>query len=114
MFQICFCATTKKWYGVSYFSPKSLNFDIFLCMSKYEPLWKYIKTKGTSLIKTATSATQKSGGAAAFKLSYDEIEKVLGFPIDHSFLTYKKELLDFGYKVGKISMKEKFVMFEKV
>jgi len=29
-------------------------------------------------------------------------------------LTYKKELLEFGYKVGKISMKEKFVMFEKV
>ena len=56
-------------------------------MSKYEPLWKYIKTKGTSLIKTATSATQKSGGAAAFKLSYEEIEMVLGFPIDHSFLT---------------------------
>lgn len=83
-------------------------------MSKYEPLWKYIKTKGTSLIKTATSAAQKSGGAAAFKLSYEEIEKVLGYPIDHSFLTYKKELLDFGYKVGKISMKEKFVMFEKM
>lgn len=83
-------------------------------MSKYEPLWKYIKAKGTSLIKAATSAAQKSGEAAAFKLSYEEIEKVLGFPIDHSFLTYKKELLDFGYKVGKISMKEKFVMFEKV
>ena len=83
-------------------------------MGKYEPLWKYIKAKGTSLIKTATSAARKSGGAAAFKLSYEEIEKVLGFPIDHSFLTYKKELLDFGYKVGKISMKEKFVMFEKV
>ena len=56
-------------------------------MSKYEPLWKYVKVKGASLI---------------------------GFSIDHSFLTYKKELLDFGYKVGKISMKKKFVMFEKV
>lgn len=43
-------------------------------MSKYEPLWKYIKIKGASLI---------------------------GFPIDYSFLTYKKELLEFGYKVGK-------------
>lgn len=79
-------------------------------MSKYEPLWKYVKVKGPALIKNA----QKSGEAATFKLSYEEIEKVLGFPIDHSFLTYKKELLDFGYKVGKISMKEKFVMFEKV
>ena len=27
-------------------------------------------------------------------------------PIDHSFLTYKKELIEYGYKVGKISMKE--------
>ena len=34
---------------------------------------------------------------------------MLGFSIDHSFLTYKKELADFGYKVGKISMKEQTV-----
>lgn len=71
----------------------------------------FFAVTGPALIKNA----QKFGEAAAtFKLSYEEIEKVLGFPIDHSFLTYKKELLEFGYKVGKISMKEKFVMFEKV
>ena len=34
-------------------------------------------------------------------------------PIDHSFLNFKKELTDYGYRVGKISMKEKSVSFEK-
>ena len=37
-----------------------------------------------------------------------------GLPIDHSFLTYKKELIEYGYKVGKISMKEQRVTFEKL
>ena len=37
-----------------------------------------------------------------------------GLSIDHSFLTYKKELIEYGYKVGKISMKEQKVMFEKL
>ena len=36
-----------------------------------------------------------------------------GTPIDHSFLTYKKELIEYGYKVGKISMKEQTVEFIK-
>lgn len=67
-------------------------------MSKYEPLWKWIKENGTD----------------SFKLSYAEIEKLLGFPVDHSFLTYKKELQEFGFKVGKISMKEQTVSFERV
>ena len=31
---------------------------------------------------------------------------VPGLPIDHSFLKYKKELMEYGYKVGKISMKD--------
>ena len=43
----------------------------------------------------------------------DEIEKIEGFPIDHSFLTFKKELSEYGFKVGKISLKEKTVAFEK-
>ena len=33
--------------------------------------------------------------------------------IDHSFLTYKKELIQYGYKVLKISMTEQTVAFEK-
>ncbi len=66
-------------------------------MSKYTILWKWIKENGTD----------------HFKLTYAEIEEIAGFPIDHSFLTYKKELLEYGYKVGKISMKEQTVSFEK-
>lgn len=66
-------------------------------MSKYDPLWKWISE---NLKETE-------------KLTYSQIEEILGFPIDHSFLTYKKELLEYGYKVGKISMKEKTVMIEK-
>lgn len=67
-------------------------------MSKYEPLWKYLeKNKKDS-----------------YKLSYEEIKNILGFDIDHSFLTYKKESREYGYEVGKISMKEKTVMFNKI
>lgn len=67
-------------------------------MSKYDPLWNWIKENGTD----------------SFKLTYAEIEKIAGLPINHSFLTYKKELLQYGYKVGKISMKDQTVAFEKV
>ena len=66
-------------------------------MSKYEPLWNWIKKNGTE----------------NFSLSFDEMEKIEGFPIDHSFLTFKKELSEYGFKVGKISLKEKAVAFEK-
>ncbi|MCQ2480338.1 MAG: hypothetical protein MJ120_06810, partial [Clostridia bacterium] len=66
-------------------------------MSKYDPLWKWIGENGTE----------------KFTLSYEKIEKITGFPIDHSFLKFKKELADYGYKVGKISMKEQTVAFEK-
>ncbi len=67
-------------------------------MSKYEPLWKYLK------------ANNKEN----YRLSYTEIKKILGFDIDHSFLTYKKELKDYGYEVSKISIKEKTVIFNKI
>lgn len=66
-------------------------------MSKYNELWKWIVTNNKD----------------DFKMSFEEIEKIIGFPIDHSFLTCKKELIDYGYKVAKISMKDKFVLFEK-
>ena len=46
-------------------------------MSKYDPLWKWIKENGTD----------------SFKLTWSEIEALSGVPIDHSFLNYKKELL---------------------
>ena len=67
-------------------------------MNKYEPLWKYLKDN-------------KKG---EYKLTYQEIENILGFPVDHSFLTYKKELNDYGYVVKKISMKEKCILFDKL
>jgi hypothetical protein len=38
----------------------------------------------------------------------------LGFEIDHSFLNYKKELTEYGYQVGKISLKGKTVIFNKI
>ena len=66
-------------------------------MSKYDPLWSYIK----------------ENGADKLTLSFAEIEKIAGLPIDHSFLTYKKELMDYGYQVGKASMKEQTVFFQK-
>ena len=66
-------------------------------MSKYEKLWKYIKDKKED----------------KYVLTYDKINEILGFPIDHSFLTYKKELVDYGYKVDKISIKEKVVYLSK-
>ena len=66
-------------------------------MSKYDPLWKWIAEQGTD----------------SFKLTWAEIEKITGVPIDHSFLSYKKELSAYGYRVGKISMKEQTVAFEK-
>ena len=67
-------------------------------MSKYELLWRYLKVSKKD----------------SYKLSYEEIKKILGFDIDHSFLTYKKESKEYGYEVGKISMKEKTVMFNKM
>ena len=65
-------------------------------MSKYDPLWTWIKDNGTD----------------SFLLTFDEIEKIAGIPIDHSFLNIKKELLNYGFKVGKISLKNKTVAFE--
>ena len=67
-------------------------------MSKYEPLWRYIKENKKD----------------EFKLTYEDIRSVLGFDIDHSFLKYKKELLEYGYEVVKISIKEKYVLIHKI
>lgn len=66
-------------------------------MSKYEPLWNYVKEQENDFI-----------------LNYEQVEKILGFPIDHSFLTFKKELTNYGWQVGKNSMKNKNVKFIKI
>lgn len=67
-------------------------------MSKYNPLWKYLKENNKE----------------SYKLSYAEIKNILGFDIDHSFLHYKKELQEYGYEVVKISLKDQTVIFNKI
>lgn len=64
-------------------------------MSKYAALWEAVRQSGQS----------------ALTLRFDEIAKILGFPIDHSFLNAKKELAAYGYCVGRISLKEQTVVF---
>lgn len=61
-----------------------------------------------------TTRKLKEWKKESYKITYEEIKNVLGFEIDHSFLSYKKELKDYGYEVGKISMKEKTVIFNKI
>ena len=60
-----------------------------------------------------TAKNMDSYRSKSFKLTFAEIEQIVGLPIDHSFLNYKKELLAYGYKVGKISMKKQTVTFER-
>jgi len=67
-------------------------------MSKYDTLWKHLQTDGRD----------------TFRMTFEEIKSVLGFDIDHSFLNFKKEATGYGYSVGKISLKEKYITFSKV
>lgn len=67
-------------------------------MSKYEKLWNYIEENGTE----------------SLSLTFDEIAQIAGVPLDHSFLNYKRELEEFGWKPAKISMKNRSVLFEKI
>ena len=67
-------------------------------MSKYNPLWEYVQNNENT----------------SFKLTFAEIQNISGIPIDHSFLKHKKELTEYGWQVGKISMKEQTVIFNKI
>ena len=67
-------------------------------MSKYDPLWTYIQ----------------NNASPSLTLSFAQAEEILGFPIDHSFLQYKKELPAYGYQVGKISLKKETVLITKL
>ena len=67
-------------------------------MSKYDPLWERLHADDRGEIL----------------LTFAEVQRILGFPIDHSFLNYKKELLAYGYEVVKISLKEQTVRFRKL
>lgn len=67
-------------------------------MSKYNPLWLYVKEQsGKTLL-----------------LSFAEIEAICGFSLDHAFLRYKKELTAYGWQAEKISLKQKTVRFRKL
>lgn len=65
-------------------------------MSKYGALWKYVSEKNEDKLA----------------VSFEDINNICGFSIDHSFLTYKKELASYGFAVKKISQKDKTVTFE--
>lgn len=65
-------------------------------MSKYQPLWQFV------------SKNERS------EITFEEAQKVLGFAIDHSFLSFKKELLAYGYEVSAISLKEQKITFKKL
>ena len=67
-------------------------------MSKYDRLWEYIRDKGEP----------------SLMLTFDEIKDIAGIEIDHSFLNYKKELTQYGYQVGKISLKGRTVVFGNI
>jgi hypothetical protein len=66
-------------------------------MSKYETLWNYLKDKKEE----------------SHILSFDQIKSILGFVLT-IFLTYKKEALEHGYMVEKISIKQNQVFFKKI
>ncbi len=67
-------------------------------LSKYNALWDFVQ----------------KGGQEQIKLTFNEIQNIAGVAIDHSFLKYKKDLKQYGYQVGKISMKEQTVLFHKI
>ena len=49
----------------------------------------------------------------ALTLSFDEIEQIAGVTVDHSLLRYKKELEGSGWRVEKISLKNRTIRFAK-
>ncbi len=55
----------------------------------------------------------KRENADSQRLTFADIEKISGVPIDHSFLRYKKELEAYGFYVDKISQKEQTVTVKK-
>ncbi len=67
-------------------------------MSKYKPLWEHLRADGSDSIQ----------------LSFDEIKDILGFALDHSFLNYKKEAVNFNYQIAKVNEKKKYVLFYKL
>lgn len=67
-------------------------------MSKYDPLWAYVKERDEYLLE----------------LTFEEAEQILGFPVKGSLVTNKAELLEYGYEVVKMLKGEKVVIFRKL
>lgn len=67
-------------------------------MSKYEPLWRFLSGDGSGCIQ----------------FSFGRIDEILGFPIDHSFLHYKLEAEKYGYRVERISLKQKWIAISRI
>lgn len=65
-------------------------------MSKYDLLWKYISQNKNK------------------NLTFEKIEEICNTRLDHSFLQYKRDLEEYGWKVKRISMKEQVVFFEEI
>ncbi len=65
---------------------------------KYNALWQYVVNQNKQELK----------------LTFKEIETVLGFKLEHGFLKYKKELESLNFKVTKISLKESYIIFNKM
>lgn len=67
-------------------------------MSKYDKLWEHIKEENKDLLL----------------LSFDDVYTITELPIDHSFLNVKKELINYGYEVDKISLKNKTILIKRI
>ena len=85
------CLQSSAFQGV-FFDSEAIS------LSKYEPLWRFLSGDGSGCIK----------------FSFERIEEILVFSLDHSFLNYKQEAEQYGYRVEKISLKEKWVRFVRI
>ena len=66
-------------------------------MQQFQPLWEFINAQNRT----------------ECKLSFDSIESILGFPLDHSFLSAKKQLNAYGFRVKKFYLAEKTEHYKK-
>lgn len=67
-------------------------------MSKYQHLWDKIAESDQDQLT----------------LSFDQVKDWGGVALDHSFLNYKKELLDYGYQVAHIYLKKRSILIKKL
>ena len=66
-------------------------------MAKYTKLWNYLRE---NCLGTET-------------LTFDEIYRISGAPVDSSFLNNKSELESYGLSVIKVDMRSRTVLFAR-